>query len=150
MTRLHDLYEQHQQSPWLDNLRRDWIMSGELDRWVERGVRGLTSNPTIFQKAIGGSDAYDTELATFVDAGASVEEAYWGLVISDIRGALKALGPVHDDSGGEDGYVSVEVAPSLAHDTQGTIEAARSLDAEIAAPNPVSYTHLTLPTTPYV
>ena len=135
MTRLHDLFDQQGQSPWLDNLRRDWIASGELDRWVERGVRGLTSNPTIFQKAIGGSDDYDAELAQLVAAGHDVESCYWGLVTTDIRGALAALAPVHASSGGEDGYVSVEVAPLLAHDTQGTIDAARELDGDIAAPN---------------
>ena len=150
MTRLHDLFDEHRQSAWLDNIRRDWITSGELSNWVDKGVRGLTSNPTIFENAIGGSSDYDEELATFVESGASVEDAYWGLVKTDIRGALKVLSGVHADSGGEDGYVSVEVAPTLAHDTQGTIAAARELDGEIAAPNPVSYTHLTLPTTPYV
>jgi len=135
MTLLHDLFDQQQQSPWLDNLRRDWITSGELTEWVNKGVRGLTSNPSIFQKAIGGSDDYNEELATFVAAGASVEEAYWGLVKTDIRGALGVLAGVHDASGGEDGYVSVEVAPALAHDTDGTIAAARELDSDIAAPN---------------
>ena len=135
MTLLHDLFDEQRQSPWLDNLRRDWIHSGELARWVEQGVRGLTSNPTIFQNAIGNSNDYDEELATFVEAGASVEEAYWGLVKTDIRGALGVLAGVHEASGGEDGYVSVEVAPALAHDTDGTIAAARELDADIAAPN---------------
>ena len=135
MTRLHDLFDQQQQSPWLDNLRRDWITSGELQNWVDQGVRGLTSNPTIFQNAIGNSDAYDEELATFVAAGASVEDAYWGLVKTDIRGALGVLAGVHHESDGEDGYVSVEVAPALAHDTAGTTAAARELDGDIAAPN---------------
>lgn len=135
MTLLHDLFDQQQQSPWLDNLRRDWIQSGELNAWVDKGVRGLTSNPTIFQKAIGGSADYDEQLAELVAAGASVEEAYWGLVKTDIRGALDVLAGVHESSGGEDGYVSVEVAPALAHDTNGTIAAARELDSDIAASN---------------
>ncbi len=135
MTRLHDLFDQQRQSPWLDNLRRDWLTSGELANWVEQGVRGLTSNPTIFQNAIGNSSAYDEELATFVAEGATVEDAYWGLVKTDIRGALRVLAGVHANSGGEDGYVSVEVAPALAHDTEGTIAAARELDGDIAAPN---------------
>lgn len=135
MTRLHDLFNEQAQSPWLDNLRRDWVQSGELQRWVDEGVRGLTSNPTIFQNAIGSSADYDEELATLVAAGASVEEAYWGLVKTDIRGALEILAGVHHESGGEDGYVSVEVAPALAHDTDGTIAAARELDSDIAAPN---------------
>lgn len=135
MSRLHDLFDQQGQSPWLDNLRRDWIESGELDRWVERGVRGLTSNPSIFQKAIGGSDDYNSELAELVAAGNDTEACYWGLVKTDIRGALQALAPVYQASGGEDGYVSVEVAPALAHDGPATLGAARSLDADIAAPN---------------
>jgi len=135
MTRLHDLFDQQHQSPWLDNLRRDWIKSGELSNWLDKGVRGLTSNPTIFQKAIGNSDAYDEQLATFVESGASVEDAYWGLVKTDIRDALEILSGVHADSNGEDGYVSVEVAPSLAHDAEGTIAAARELDGDIDAPN---------------
>ena len=135
MTLLHDLFDQQRQSPWLDNLRRDWIESGELTAWVDKGVRGLTSNPTIFQNAIGNSADYDEQLGELVAAGASVEEAYWGLVKTDIRGALAVLAGVHDASGGEDGYVSVEVAPALAHDTEGTIAAARELDGDIAAPN---------------
>jgi len=135
MTLLHDLFDQQQQSPWLDNLRRDWIESGELQTWIDQGVRGLTSNPTIFQRAIGNSADYDAQLQELVTAGASVEEAYWELVKTDIGGALAILAGVHEASGGEDGYVSVEVAPALAHDTDGTIAAARELDGDIAAPN---------------
>jgi transaldolase len=135
MTRLHDLFAQQGQSPWLDNLRRGWITSGELREWVDRGVRGLTSNPTIFQKAIGNSSDYDAELSDLVDQGASVEESYWGLVTSDIRGALDVLAAVHDSSGGEDGYVSVEVSPALAHDADATLASARELNSRIAAPN---------------
>lgn len=135
MSRLHDLYADHGQSPWLDNLRRDWITSGELAAWVDRGVRGLTSNPTIFERAIGSSNAYDAELEQLVSQGASVVESYWGLVSSDIRGALDILAPVHESSDGEDGYVSVEVSPLLAHDGPATLAAARQLDESIAAPN---------------
>lgn len=135
MTRLHDLYDHQQQSPWLDNLRRDWLQNGELARWVDNGVRGLTSNPTIFQKAIGSSNTYDAQLADLVTGGASVTDAYWTMVCDDIAGALKVLSPVHEASAGQDGYVSVEVAPNLADDTAGTVQAARDLDARIAAPN---------------
>lgn len=135
MTRLHDLFSEQGQSPWLDNLRRDWIRNGELARWADRGVRGLTSNPTIFQNAIGGSDDYDHELAELVAQGLSTVDCYWGLVKTDIRGALAALAPIHEASGGEDGYVSVEVAPSLAHDAAGTVAAAKELDGDIAASN---------------
>src|SRR6478609_3600308 len=135
MTKLHDLYEQQGQSPWLDNLKRGWITSGELARWVERGVRGITSNPSIFQKAIAGEKAYDDQFRELVKGGASLEDTYWDLVTTDIRDALDILRPVYDASDGEDGYVSVEVAPSLARDTAGTIEAARHLNTTIAQPN---------------
>ncbi|MEM9562210.1 MAG: transaldolase [Actinomycetota bacterium] len=135
MGRLHDLNDHQGQSPWLDNLRRGWMTSGELQEWIDRGVRGLTSNPSIFAKAMTETDDYDAELATLTKGGASVEAAYWELVVGDIRRALELLRPVHDASGGEDGYVSVEVAPDLANDTDGTIAAARELDDRIEAPN---------------
>ncbi|MFN8038125.1 MAG: transaldolase [Acidimicrobiales bacterium] len=135
MTRLQDLHEQGGQSPWLDNLKRGWITSGELQHWVDRGVRGITSNPTIFQKAIEGNADYDAQLRELVGAGEDVTASYWDLVTRDIRDALAILRPVHDASGGEDGYVSVEVSPELAHDTDGTITAARHLNELIDQPN---------------
>ena len=135
MGRLHDLFAREGQSPWLDNLRRGWVTSGELERWVERGVRGLTSNPSIFQKAIASSSDYDEQFGDLVSDGAGVRDAYWELVTTDIRSALGILRPVYDDSHGEDGFVSVEVDPALAHDTDGTIAAARGLAAAIDAPN---------------
>ncbi|MGI9621513.1 MAG: transaldolase [Acidimicrobiales bacterium] len=135
MSRLHELFEDQGQSPWLDNLRRGWITSGELAAWVERGVRGLTSNPSIFEKAIGGSADYDDQFSGLVAEGASVEESYWELVTTDIQSALRILRPVYDSSDGLDGYVSVEVDPGLARDTAGTAEAARQLHAAIDEPN---------------
>ncbi len=135
MGRLHDLYAEQGQSPWLDNLRRGWMTSGELQAWIDRGVRGLTSNPSIFAKAMIETDDYDAELTTLVQAGTSVEDAYWQLVVGDIGQALALLRPVHDASGGEDGYVSVEVSPTLAHDEAATVAAARELDERIDAPN---------------
>jgi transaldolase len=135
VTNLHDLWSTGGQSPWLDNIRRDWIADGELARWVERGIRGVTSNPAIFQKAIGASAVYDEQFGQLVHAGSSVTDAYWELVVRDILDALAVLRPLHDASGGTDGFVSVEVAPSLAHDTVGTLEAARHLHARIAQPN---------------
>ena len=135
MTRLHDLHAEQAQSPWLDNLRRSWIDSGELAAWVDRGVRGITSNPSIFQKAMTGSDAYDEPLRDLMAGGASVEDAYWDLVVRDIVDALEVLRPVHEASGGVDGYVSVEVDPSLAADTEGTLAAARDLAERIDRPN---------------
>jgi transaldolase len=135
VTRLQDLYTEQNQSPWLDNLKRGWLTSGELERWVERGVRGITSNPSIFQKAMETGDAYDSQLRTLAAEKTSILDSYWDLVTADIEDALRILRPVHDASGGEDGYVSVEVAPSLARDTAGTIEAARHLNTTIAQPN---------------
>jgi transaldolase len=135
MTRLEDLYADQGQSPWLDNLRRDWLADGQLAGWVARGVRGVTSNPTIFQKAMTGSDAYDDQLRSLLGGGASIDEAYWTMVVDDIVAALAVLAPVHVDSQGADGFVSVEVAPDLAHDTEGTIQAARGLAERIDAPN---------------
>ena len=135
MSRLHDLYEQQGQSPWLDNLRRGWITSGELERWVERGIRGITSNPSIFQKAIAGAADYDDQFGDLVGGGTSVEDAYWALVGRDIADALRILRPVYDDSDGLDGFVSVEVAPDLARDTDGTATAAQQLHRTLDAPN---------------
>ena len=135
MTKLHDLYYEQGQSPWLDNMRRGWITGGELARWVERGVRGITSNPTIFQKAIAGSDEYDAQFGELVAGGASIDEVYWAMVTSDIEDGLRILRPVHDESGGVDGYVSVEVAPDLARDRDGTVASARELHARIDEPN---------------
>ena len=135
MGRLHDLFDVEGQSPWLDNLKRGWITSGEIQRWVDRGVRGITSNPAIFQKAIESGAEYDDEFGSLIAAGTSTEDAYWNLVCGDIADALRILRPVYDDSGGLDGYVSVEVAPSLARDRAGTEAAARHLDDRIAAPN---------------
>ena len=134
MTRLHDLYFSQGQSPWLDNLRRGWLTGGELAGWVERGVRGITSNPTIFQKAIEGSAEYDDQLRGLAAKG-SVEDAYWAMAVSDIEAALAILRPVHDSSDGVDGFVSLEVAPDLAHDEAGTVASARDLHDRIAEPN---------------
>lgn len=120
-TRLHDLYDQHKQSPWYDNLARPVT---SLIPFIENGVRGVTSNPTIFAKAISSSDAYDDQFRQLIKEGKGVEDAYWGLVVKDIQDALDLFLPIYQGSNGEDGQVSVEVSPSLAHDTQGTVDAA--------------------------
>ena len=135
MGKLNELHDQQGQSPWLDNLKRSWLDSGEIQGWIDRGVRGITSNPSIFQKAIESAEEYDVDFAQFIGAGDSVVEVYWKLVVADINSALKLLRPVYDSSNGEDGYVSVEVAPSLAHDREGTEQAARELDELIPEPN---------------
>ena len=134
MTRLHELYDIGGQSPWLDNLRRDWLEDGQLAELVSTGVRGITSNPTILANAINGQDTYDTQFASLLKDH-TVESAYWELAVTDIVHALELLRPVYDDSDGEDGYVSLEVSPALAHDTETTVRDARALHARIAQPN---------------
>src|ERR1700738_4410277 len=134
MTRLHDLYAIQGQSPWIDNVSRPSILEGGLQRLVDDGIRGVTSNPTIFQKAMTGSDAYDEQFATLIGR-LSVEQAFWEMAIDDITDACGILRPVHDASGGTDGFVSLEAPPALASDTGGTIEAARSLHQRMGLPN---------------
>ena len=134
MTPLQELFEEQGQSPWIDNLTRPMIEGGRLQELVDRGVRGVTSNPTIFAKAISAGADYDEQFFGLL-ANQSVEDAYWGLVTADITAALEVLAPVHDASGGDDGFVSLEVAPSLAHDTAATVAAARLLHDRIARPN---------------
>jgi transaldolase len=102
---------------------------------VTDGIRGVTANPTIFTKAIGGSADYDEQFAALTAAGYPIEDAYWHLVVDDITAALAVLRPVFDASGGIDGFASVEVAAELAHDTRATLLAARALHERITAPN---------------
>ena len=135
MGRLHDLHDDQDQSPWLDNLRRGYLRSGELQAFVDRGIRGITSNPSIFQKAIADSDDYDKQFGSLLSDGVSVEDAYWQMVTDDISEALSVLRPVHDASDGVDGYVSVEVDPGIAKDTEATIASARDLHQRIDRPN---------------
>ncbi len=133
-TRLHQLFAQQGQSPWIDNLQRSYLSTGRLEELVADGIRGVTSNPTIFQKAIEGSADYDDDFRRLTDHK-SVEDAYWDLVVDDVTNACGVLRPLYDQSGGGDGYVSLEVAPSLARDTEGTISAARNLHQRIGLPN---------------
>ncbi len=134
MSALHELHELQGQSPWLDNLRRDWLQDGTLARLVSLGIRGITSNPTIFAKAIEGQATYDDQFASLIGS-MSVEDAYWEMVIDDINAALDVLDPLYEASGGTDGFVSLEVSPALAHDTDGTIASARNLHTRVARPN---------------
>lgn len=132
---LHDLHDIGGQSPWLDNLRRGYLRSGELQTYVDRGVRGITSNPSIFQKAIADSTDYDDQFAELLGGGSSVEDAYWRMVTDDIGEAVRVLRPVYDASDGVDGHVSVEVDPGLALDTDRTVAAARGLHEAVDEPN---------------
>jgi transaldolase len=136
MDRLTKLYTDFGQSPWLDNLKRGYITSGQLKVLVEQGIRGLTSNPTIFQKAIQGSPDYDEQFRALATAPRhAIVDDYWTMVLQDINGALDVFAPLYDQSEGHDGFASVEVAPSLANDTPGTIAAARELHQRVARPN---------------
>lgn len=126
------------QSVWYDNISRDVLVSGELKRMIdEDGVTGLTSNPTIFQKAIAGSDDYDEALRALLaeNPQAGVQELYEALSIEDIRAATDLLRPIFDRTGRADGYASLEVSPHLAHDTDGTIQEARRLFSTVGRPN---------------
>jgi transaldolase len=124
------------QSPWYDNLARPLLTGGGLQQLVDvDGIRGVTSNPTILDKAIGAGEGYDEQLADCAKRGLSIDDTYWDVVIDDIKSATDVLRPVYDAQGGGDGFVSLEVAPTLAHDTKGTIEAARSLHDRVDRPN---------------
>ena len=135
MTKLQQLHSQLGQSPWLDNIRREWLLDGTLQSWIDRGVRGVTSNPTIFQKAMSQGTAYDEQFSELLKAGSSVPEAYWAMSVSDVEDTLELFRPVHRESGGEDGFVSLELAPEQARDTKASIEAARDFHTRIAEPN---------------
>ena len=123
------------QSPWLDNISRALLRDGTFQALLDQGIVGMTSNPSIFQKAIGGSDAYDDELRRLVRAGTSAADIYDDLVLDDIRAAAALLRPTYERTGGGDGYVSIEVAPALADDTAATLREARRLFSYLNLPN---------------
>ena len=135
MTRLEQLFGEYGQSPWLDNLTRAYLRDGTLTRMAASGIRGVTANPTIFARAIQGSDDYDDQFRSLITAGSTVADAYWELVIADVEDACAVLRPTFDSSQGTDGFVSIEVAPELARDTDATVKAARDLHRRIALPN---------------
>jgi transaldolase len=126
----------HGQSVWIDYLSRPFVKDGDLAGLVEQGVVGVTSNPTIFQGAIAEGDAYDDQIRELVEQGETEpKEIFLALAREDIRGACDILQHVHEAGNGKDGYVSLEVDPNLAHDTQGTIDEAKRLHAMIERPN---------------
>ncbi|MDE3008146.1 MAG: transaldolase [Acidobacteriota bacterium] len=142
MTKLNDLYDEFGQSPWIDNIRRDWLNDGTLADLVRQGVRGVTSNPSIFAKAFATSSAYDELVAasTQRDPEALFEE----LAVADVRDACDVTKSVFEESRRDfaarrrrylDGFVSLEVSPRLAHDTAGTIAAASRLNNLVGRPN---------------
>jgi len=134
MTKLHEMAELGQ-SVWYDNIRRDLLVAGGLKQLIEDGVRGVTSNPSIFEKAIAGSTEYDQAMHRLVDEGLEPEQIYEALAMEDIQRAADLLMPIYVRSDGIDGYVSLEVSPNLAHETERTIEEARRLFAALDRPN---------------
>src|SRR3712207_3118347 len=123
-------------SPWLDLLRRSLIEGGELQRMIdEESLRGATSNPAIFEKAILGSDDYDEQLEELARSGADGRETYRQMVIRDVQAACDVFRPVWEETEHLDGYVSLEVEPDLAHDTERTLEDARMYWKEVDRPN---------------
>ena len=125
----------HGQSLWLDNIRRQLVTSGVLARLRDEGVSGVTSNPTIFEKAVSGSTDYDEALVRLVAAGRTPDDILWELMLEDIRAAADVFRPIYDGTDGADGFVSIEVAPTVAGDTDRTIEMARDLFKRAARPN---------------
>jgi len=122
-------------SVWLDDLSRELIGSGELQRLIDEGVLGITTNPTIFASALAKGDAYEEQVRELVAAGASVEEAVFAITTSDVQRACDLLAPVYADTQGLDGRVSLEVDPRMARDAAGTITSARALWAAVDRPN---------------
>jgi transaldolase len=124
------------QSIWMDNLSRDIIQSGELVDWIEnQGVRGVTSNPAIFEKAIAGNAIYDADIETGIRAKKSVLEIYESLTFDDVRNACDIFRPIYDQTEGLDGYISIEVPPTISDDTQTTITEAKRYHKVIDRPN---------------
>jgi transaldolase len=124
------------QSPWYDYITRDLLASGELSRLIrEDGLRGMTSNPTIFEKAIAGSRLYDDEIRSLTDLGKGAGEIFETLAIADVRAACDLFAPVYRETAGVDGLVSLEVSPTLAHDTAATIQEAERLWRMVDRPN---------------
>ena len=142
MTKLDALYLEHGQSPWIDNIRRDWLRDGTLASMIDRGVRGVTSNPSIFAKALATSDLYDAAIATSGES--DPETLFEQLAIADVQEACELLGDVHRASQREfssgvhrycDGFVSLEVSPRLAYDSTATVAAATRLAQQVSRDN---------------
>jgi transaldolase len=128
--------KQYGQSIWMDNLTRDMIQSGELKGLVENGgICGITTNPAIFEKAMMGNAIYDADIEAGVRAGLPIDKIYESLIFADIRNACDILQPIYESSDGLDGYVSIEVPPTIAHDSEATINEARRYYQEIGRAN---------------
>ena len=131
---LHRLHEEQGQSPWIDFIDRDLISSGKLEQMVDDGIRGLTSNPTIFAKAVA-TGQYDELVRREIEAGDGPREIYEQIAIGDVGDAADVLRRVYDSSGGTDGFASIEVEPDLADDSDATLARARELWSRLERPN---------------
>jgi transaldolase len=130
-----EMLHQHGQSLWLDNIKRSLLDNGQIQRYIDQySVTGLTSNPSIFDEAIGSGD-YDDAIRARASDGLSSEELFFALAIEDLQRAADLFLPIHERTDGVDGWVSLEVSPELAYDTQATVEAAKSLHARAARRN---------------
>ena len=124
------------QSIWYDNIQRKLLENGELKAMIERGdIRGVTSNPSIFNAAIAKSSDYDAVLTPLAWAGWDAEKIFWQLAVEDIKAACDAFAPLYEESNGGDGYVSIEVSPYIANDTDATVAQAEQLWVRVARPN---------------
>jgi transaldolase len=124
------------QAPWYDNITRAMVREGGLEALVrDDGIRGVTSNPTIFEKAIAGGEGYDEDIAAAQQAGDSIEATFWDLAVDDIGHGADILRAVYDALDGRDGFISIEVSPKLAHDTEATVQQAAELFARLGRPN---------------
>jgi transaldolase len=131
------------QSPWYDSIGRTFITSGAMQTLIDTGIRGVTVNPTIFEKALAGSGDYDAAIGTLVAGGADPSAIYESLLIEDVITAADLFRPLYERSAGQDGFVSIEVSPALAHDTTGTVAEARRFSSTINRPN----VHVKVPAT---
>src|SRR5574338_77088 len=134
MNNLQRLHAEHDQSPWIDFIDRDLLTSGRLADLVADGIRGLTSNPTIFAKAVS-SGQYDELIRREIESGDGSMEIYEEIAVSDVSDAADVLRPVYDEADGTDGFVSIEVEPNLANDTEGTLKRTRHLWSRVHRPN---------------
>ena len=135
MNRLVEL-QRFDQSFWYDNIRRKFLQDGTLQQLIEQdGLRGMTSNPAIFEKAIGQSDDYDQQIKALATSGRDTPTIYEALVLTDIQAACDLFANLYEASAAQDGFVSLEVSPELANDTAGTIAEARRLFADVSRPN---------------
>ncbi|MCC7438044.1 MAG: transaldolase [Armatimonadetes bacterium] len=123
------------QSIWYDFISRQFIANGTMQSLVDQGLRGMTSNPTIFEKAIAGGSDYDEQIKQLSNAGETIGEIALQLFMADVRSACDVMRPVYDSSNGSDGFISLEVSPKLANDTEGTIAEAKRIWQEVDRPN---------------